>query len=77
MAREGFPFVIVPLLIALIFGLLQIWWIAMLFIAIALFMAFFFRDPNRKIPEDADVIVSACDGRVTRIEENENGKLIE
>jgi phosphatidylserine decarboxylase len=76
MAREGFPFVIVPLLIALIFGLLQIWWIAMLFIAIALFMAFFFRDPNRKIPEDADVIVSACDGRVTRIEENENGKLI-
>jgi len=76
MAREGFSFVIVPLLIALIFGLLQIWWIAILFIAIALFMAFFFRDPDRKIPEDADVIVSACDGRVTRIEENENGKLI-
>lgn len=76
MAREGFPFVIVPLLIALIFGLLQIWWISILFIAIALFMAFFFRDPDRKIPEDADVIVSASDGRVTRIEENENGKLI-
>ncbi len=76
MAREGFPFVIVPFLIALVFGLLQIWWIAILFIAIALFMAFFFRDPDRKIPEDADVIVSASDGRVTRIEENENGKLI-
>ncbi|RMF98726.1 MAG: phosphatidylserine decarboxylase family protein [Acidobacteria bacterium] len=76
MAREGFPFVIVPLLIAFIFGLLQIWWIAILFIAIALFMAFFFRDPDRKIPEDADIIVSACDGKVTRIEENENGKLI-
>jgi len=34
---------------------------------IALFMAFFFRDPKRVPPADTDVVVSPADGRVTRI----------
>ena len=41
-----------------------------------MFMAYFFRDPERRIPSDPDVIVSAADGRVTRIDENENGKTV-
>lgn len=76
MVKEGFPFVIVPAIIALIFGSLQIWILAVVFVAIALFMAYFFRDPHRDIPGEDNVIVSAADGRVTRIEENENGKLV-
>jgi len=39
-------------------------------------MAFFFRDPRRVPPTDPDVIVSAADGTVTRIEENDAGKLV-
>ncbi|MEO8041993.1 MAG: phosphatidylserine decarboxylase [Acidobacteriota bacterium] len=76
MVKEGFPFVIVPAIIALIFGSLQIWIVAIIFVAIALFMAYFFRDPHRDVPDDDNVIVSAADGRVTRVEENAAGKLV-
>ncbi len=76
MVKEGFPYVIVPAVVALIAGALQVWWLAAIFAAIALFMAFFFRDPFRNVPEGDDIILSAADGKVTRIEELEIGKLV-
>jgi phosphatidylserine decarboxylase len=76
MVKEGFPFVIVPAIIALIFGFLQIWPAVAAFVAVALFMAYFFRDPHRNVPNDDNVIVSAADGRVTRIDERDDGKLV-
>lgn len=76
MVKEGFPFVIVPLVLALIFGFFQIWIVAALFVLLAAFMAFFFRDPHREVPQGDDIIISAADGRVTRIDESEAGKLV-
>ncbi|MCA1622537.1 MAG: phosphatidylserine decarboxylase [Acidobacteria bacterium] len=76
MVKEGFPFVIVPVAIAIIFAFFQIWIGVIVFVALALFMAFFFRDPQRLIPSEADIIVSAADGKVTRIEDRENGKFV-
>lgn len=76
MVKEGFPFVIVPIVAALIFGFFQLWIVAALIVLLAAFMAYFFRDPYRKIPEGDDIIVSAADGRVTRIDENEKGKTV-
>src|SRR5688572_16028615 len=76
MVKEGFPFVITPAVIALIFAYLQWWPLAALFALLAGFMAFFFRDPFRKVPEEIGIVVSAADGRVTRTDENENGKTI-
>jgi phosphatidylserine decarboxylase len=76
MVKEGFPFVIVPAIIALIFGFLQLWIVAALFVAVALFMAYFFRDPHREIPADDDVVVAAADGKITRIDNDEKGKLV-
>ena len=35
-----------------------------------------FRDPLRVIPQSDDIVISAADGKVTRIEENEDGKLV-
>ncbi|MET0752175.1 MAG: phosphatidylserine decarboxylase, partial [Pyrinomonadaceae bacterium] len=52
------------------------WIFAALFMALALFMAYFFRDPQRKAPTEDDIIVSAADGKVTRIDETESGKLV-
>ncbi len=43
---------------------------------LTLFMAYFFRNPNRVIPNQPNIIVSPADGRVTRVEENEEGKFI-
>jgi phosphatidylserine decarboxylase len=76
MVKEGFPFVIAAAVIALIFGFLQIWTAAAVFGVIALFMAYFFRDPARTVPEADDIVVSAADGKVTRVEEASNGKLV-
>jgi len=75
-AKEGFPFVIVPALFALIAGYLQLWPVAFAFAAVAAFMAYFFRDPHRVIPEGDDIIVSAADGKVTRIDVSEKGTLV-
>lgn len=76
MVKEGFPFVIISLLIAIIFSYFGFWILAIAFAILTLFMVYFFRDPNRTISIEADIIVSAADGKVTRIEENENGKLV-
>lgn len=83
MAKEGYPFIFGCLLFASIFGGLYFYTgnilfmpLMSLFALLAAFMAYFFRDPERNIPEDADIIVSAADGRVTRIEERENGNFV-
>jgi phosphatidylserine decarboxylase len=76
MVKEGFPFVIVPIVAALIFGYFQIWIVAALFVIVAGFMAYFFRDPYRNIPAEDNIIVSAADGRVTRVDESESGKTV-
>jgi len=49
-------------------ALLGFWYIAAFLFFVALFMAFFFRDPNRIPPSDPDVVVAPADGRVTRVE---------
>jgi phosphatidylserine decarboxylase len=76
MAKEGFPFVIVPMIAAMIFAYFGIWSAAAICAVLAGFCAFFFRDPHRQIPDEEGIIVSAADGRVTRIDENEFGKTV-
>lgn len=76
MVKEGFPFIITPMIIALILGLFQLWIVAAFFVLIAAFMAYFFRDPYRTIPQGDGIILSAADGRVTRIDENDNSKTV-
>lgn len=76
MAKEGFPFVITPIILALIMGYFQLWLLAALFALLAGFMGYFFRDPYRQVPDEPGIVVSAADGRVTRVEETENGKTV-
>jgi phosphatidylserine decarboxylase len=76
LAREGFPFIIVPFALAVGLAIFGFWVLAVFFVLVAAFMAFFFRDPRRVPPTDPDVIVSSADGTVTRVEENEKGKLV-
>lgn len=76
MVKEGFPFVITPLFVACGLIYFGFWVIALLFVFLAFFMAYFFRDPKRVIPTEPDIIVSAADGKVTRIDENDQGVLV-
>jgi len=83
MVKEGIPFVLATLMLAAVFAFLYFWIGGIvfligivLFVLLTAFMAYFFRDPQRNIPDDANIIISAADGRVTRVEERENGKFV-
>ncbi len=76
MVKEGFPFVLVPLGIAAVLAFFGLWIAAIPLILIAVFMVYFFRDPYRVVPTGDGLIVSAADGRVTRIESNDESKLV-
>jgi phosphatidylserine decarboxylase len=76
MVKEGIPFAALPAVIAVVLGLLGFWVLAAVFLALTLFMLFFFRDPHRVPPEGDGLILSAADGRVTRIEQTDEGKLV-
>jgi phosphatidylserine decarboxylase len=72
MVKDGIPFVLVPGGLALVSFLFGWWWLGLIFLFLAAFMAFFFRDPERVIPADPDVVVAPADGRITRIAPAEN-----
>jgi len=65
--RESIPFIVVPLILALVSGFFALWFVSAILILVTLFMAFFFRDPKRDPPVDDDVVVAPADGRVTRV----------
>ena len=65
--KESIPYILVPALLGIAAAVLGYWYVAAFLFVIALFMAFFFRDPKRVPPADPDVVVSPADGRVTRI----------
>ena len=65
MVRDGIPFVVVPIILAAAPFLFGYWLLALLLLALAAFMAFFFRDPHRSIPIEPGIVVAPADGRVT------------
>jgi phosphatidylserine decarboxylase len=82
-APEGYPFILVSLLVSVIASVFLLWSlksggtvlsyslvpVACFFIALTLFMAFFFRDPARKIPSGEGLFVSPADGKVILIKD--------
>ena len=68
MARDGIPWILIPLLAAIAAGVFGLWFVAIPLLLLSAFMAYFFRDPRRDAPQDPRVVVSPADGRVTRIE---------
>ena len=69
-AREGHPFIIVPAICALLFWWYGHPWLSLLFVAVSLAIAMFFRNPERIAPQDSDAVLSPADGRVVQIEHN-------
>ena len=65
--KESIPYISVPVLLGVAAAVLGFWYVAAFLGVVALFMAFFFRDPKRVPPVDPDVIVAPADGRITRI----------
>jgi phosphatidylserine decarboxylase len=68
-AREGWPFIVIPGAIALGLALLGRRRLALPFAAAAAASAGFFRDPERAIPTVANGVLAPADGRVMSIED--------
>ena len=75
LAPEGNPFIIGFLGLTLLVLLFAPWG-ALLPFALTLFMAYFFRDPERRIPEGKNVLVSPADGKVILIHKGYEDKLL-
>ena len=56
--RDGIIYVLVPGTLAVVLIILGLWPVALVFVVLAAFMAFFFRDPRRQPPTGADLVVS-------------------
>ena len=74
--REGFYFAGVALLIALFLGVLVHPYAAILPAVLACYCIYFFRNPDRKIPADENLIVSPADGTVQDVVEVDNDDFI-
>ncbi len=78
MVKEGYYFGLPPMLAGLIAwgtGTHTGAWIALPLVLLGLFVFYFFRDPNRKVPMEPGVVVSPADGRVVVCQNEElNGR---
>lgn len=69
-AREGYPFIFVAVLLALVTFAVGWKWAGLALTLFALAFVGFFRDPERIPPEGEDLILSPADGRVVGIRQS-------
>jgi phosphatidylserine decarboxylase len=64
--KEGYVFVAAFFIVSLILGYFAepLFWIGLV---LTLWCAYFFRDPERMIPQDDDLILSPADGRISHV----------
>lgn len=65
-AREGWPFLAIAVLISVLVFFFFGWWSLPFWVG-ALFILQFFRDPAREVPEDPLAVVSPADGRIVSV----------
>jgi phosphatidylserine decarboxylase len=67
-AREGWPFIALALVVAIAAQVFAGWVWALFPWIVVVFMIQFFRDPPRVVPADPAAVISPADGRVVSIE---------
>ncbi len=72
MVKDGYKFALPPLTLGIVLMAFQLWWGA-IFLALGLFVLYFFRDPTRNLPTDPDAVVSPADGRVVEVIDETSG----
>jgi phosphatidylserine decarboxylase len=67
-AREGWTFVAIALVLAVILTWAGLWLVAALAWLAVAFVVQFFRDPPRVVPSDPNAVLSPADGKIVRVE---------
>ncbi len=73
MVKDGYKFAAAPLLLAVVALGFHWNWLGGVLLVLGAFVLFFFRDPERTIPSDPDLILSPADGRVMEVVEEARG----
>ena len=76
-ASEGLPFIAFSGFITLVTALLDYDIATFFFLALSAFVLYFFRDPQRIIPDDLNALVSPADGKVILMEKIFDDRFIE
>lgn len=76
-ALEGFVFIVPPAVLTGVFAFLGARGVSLFFLAATLFILWFFRNPERVPPADEKAIISPADGKVIKIEEVEEGEMLQ
>ena len=66
-AREGWLFLAIALVVAVVLSFTTWWLFALLAWLVVVFIAQFFRDPPRKVPMDLNAVLSPADGKVVLV----------
>ncbi len=66
-AREGWPYIGALLVLGAGLLALRLPWPGGILLGLGLFTAFFFRDPERSVPQDKGLVVSPADGKVVQV----------
>jgi phosphatidylserine decarboxylase len=75
-AKEGLPFLVPIALLTILLGFMGWEVLTYLGILLILFIAFFFRNPKRKIPSLQNIILSPADGRIIYVGECEEDRFL-
>lgn len=75
-AKEGLPFLIPSALVTMFFLVMGWNLLTFLGVFITLFIAFFFRNPKRKIPSLENIILSPADGKIIYVGECEEDRFL-
>ena len=71
-AREGWPFLGIAAVVALLVAFALGWGWSIPFWLLALFILQFFRDPARDVPDDPRAVLSPADGRVVEVSRSQD-----
>ena len=70
--KEGMPFIVPVLVLALLFSALGLWLLFAVFLIVTSCFFYFFRDPKREIPQNENLLLSPADGKVVKIQKVES-----
>jgi phosphatidylserine decarboxylase len=67
-AREGWPFLAIAAVVAIVLTATRLWILAALAWLAVLFVVQFFRDPPRNVPSQTNAVLAPADGRIVKVE---------